>query len=76
MVEDFFPTLLDVAGGEKHSLNDQVDGQRFYTSFFSKIPNNKQRLFGMFPINGPKMMAQALIFLVQPVREIGKSSEA
>lgn len=34
-----------MAGGEKHSLNDQVDGQSFYASFFSKIPNNKQRLF-------------------------------
>ena len=45
IIEDFFPTLLDAAGVEKQRLNDQVDGQSFYTSLFSKVPNNKQRLF-------------------------------
>jgi arylsulfatase A-like enzyme len=45
IIEDFFPTLLDVAGGEKQRLKDQMDGQSFYASLFSKVPNNKQRLF-------------------------------
>ena len=45
IIEDFFPTILQIAGIKPKKYQSQIDGQSFFSRFSGKPVRNEKRLF-------------------------------